>query len=247
MRTVDLNCDVGEGCGNDRELMKYISSANIACGYHAGNVDTMRETVELAMKNGVAIGAHPGYKDAANFGRTQMSLSPDEVFELMTEQMSALKKICDELGANLHHMKPHGALYNQAAKDKTLAAAIAKAVAAFDRDLILYGLSKSLLISEAEAANLRTASEVFADRGYRRDGSLAPRSEPGAVITDTDQSVSQVMQMVSMATVTTPDGEVVPIVADTICIHGDGEHAIAFARAIRGELDAHGVQIRSPY
>jgi UPF0271 protein len=247
MRTIDLNCDMGEGCPNDAQLMKYISSANIACGYHAGDADTMRRTVELAMEHSVAIGAHPGYRDAANFGRTPLSLSREEVFALVTEQIVALKQICDQLGAVLHHVKPHGALYNQAAKDKGLANAIARAVAEFDRDLIFYGLSNSFLISEAEDANLRTASEVFADRTYRTDGGLTPRSEPGAVITDSYRSLAQVMQMVQTSTVATRDGEIIPIDADTICVHGDGESAVEFAQAIRRELDAQGINVQAPY
>ena len=247
MRIVDLNCDMGEGCPNDAELMKLISSANIACGYHAGDADTMRRTVELAIENKVAIGAHPGYKDLESFGRLPMSLSPDEVFDLVIDQVSALKQICAELGSTLHHVKPHGALYNQAAKDKDLAATIAKAVAELESDLILYGLSGSFLISEAEAMNLRTASEVFADRTYQRDGSLTPRSEADALITDRDRSLDQVRQMIKMRTVTTAKGETVPIVADTVCLHGDGEHAVEFAQAIRQMFKTERIKVQFPY
>lgn len=246
MRTVDLNCDMGEGCPNDAELMRYVSSANIACGYHAGDAETMTTTVELALANKVAIGAHPGYRDRENFGRTSISLAPEEVIELVTEQIRSLDEICMRLGARLHHVKPHGALYNQAAKDKDLAAAIAKAVAGFDSDLVLCGLSGSYLISEADAAGLTTASEVFADRTYRPDGSLTPRSEPNALITDVRRCVDQVLQMVETQTVTATDGTKIGIKADTVCVHGDGEHAVEFARAIRGALSDAGVGISSP-
>lgn len=246
MRTVDLNCDMGEGCPNDAELMRYVSSANIACGYHAGDAETMRRTVELALAGNVAIGAHPGYRDRENFGRTNISLRPEEVIDLVTDQIRSLNDICGQLGAKLHHVKPHGALYNQAAKDKDLAAAIAEAVASFDNDLILCGLSGSYLISEAESAGLITASEVFADRTYRPDGTLTPRTEPNALITDVRRCVDQVVQMVKTQTVTAANGSTIGIKADTVCVHGDGEHAVEFARAIREALSDAGVGILSP-
>lgn len=246
MLTVDLNCDMGEGCPNDAELMRYVSSANIACGYHAGDAETMRRTVELAVAGSVAIGAHPGYRDRDNFGRTSISLPPDEVIDLVTAQIESLNEICVRQGARLHHVKPHGALYNQAAKDKDLAAAIAEAVESFDRNLILYGLSGSYMISEAESAGLRTASEVFADRTYRPDGTLTPRSEPNALITDVRQCVEQVIQMVGSRTVRATGGDTIELKADTICLHGDGEHAVEFARAIRGALSDADVGILSP-
>jgi UPF0271 protein len=236
MPTVDLNCDMGEGCGNDAELMKYITSTNIACGYHAGDKETMKTTVELALPNNVAIGAHPGYMDRENFGRTSMSLSPAEVADLVTDQIAALDEICSQAGARLHHVKPHGALYNQAARDRELAAAIAEAVLKFNPDLILYGLSGSLSIIEAEAAGLGAASEVFADRTYRADGTLTPRSEPNALIDDVGKAVTQVSRMVNEGTVTATTGETIPIRAETICIHGDGQHALEFARAIHMAL-----------
>ena len=243
--TIDINCDLGEGCGNDAELMPLISSANIACGFHAGDEDTMRRTVELAISNGVAIGAHPGYPDRENFGRTEMSLSETEVFEIVAEQIHTLKRICETQGAALHHVKPHGALYNQAAKNAELSAAIARAVAETDVDLILYGLSGSYLISEAENIGLRTASEVFADRTYQNDGTLTPRSQSDALITDNDTSVAQVLQMIEQQSVTSTSGEPVPLRAETICIHGDGEHAVSFASRIRTALLDEGFVIRA--
>ena len=245
MRSIDLNCDLGEGCGNDAELMRFISSANVACGFHAGDESTMRRTAELAVENGVAIGAHPGYRDRENFGRTPMSLPTSEVSEIVREQIIAMKNICDSLGVRLHHVKPHGAMYNQAARDKRLAAAIAETVASVDEKLVLYGLSKSFLITEAEAIGLRTASEVFADRTYQPDGTLTPRTESNALITDDLKSVEQAMRMVNEGSVVSTTGESVPIIADTICLHGDGENAVEFAKAIREALSASHVAVRS--
>jgi UPF0271 protein len=244
MLTVDLNCDMGEGCGNDAELMKYISSANIACGFHAGDRATMSETVELALAHDVAIGAHPGYRDLENFGRTAMSLPLHEVFAIVAEQIEALRQVCGTHGAVLHHVKPHGALYNQAARDHELAAAIAKAVASVDRDLILYGLSGSALISEAESAGLKTASEVFADRTYQRDGNLTPRTQPDALITAGEKAVAQALQMIRSQTVTATTGETLSIKADTLCIHGDGEHAVEFAAALHQAFEDLAITIR---
>jgi UPF0271 protein len=231
--------------GRDAELMDYVSSVNIACGFHAGDAGTMRETVETAMEKGVAIGAHPSYPDLQGFGRRNMALSPQEVFDIVLYQVAALKGICESFGGTLHHVKPHGALYNQAAKDSALSAAIAKAVSRIDRNLILYGGSGSFLISEAEAAGLKTGSEVFADRTYQADGSLTPRTRPDALIHDTDKATAQVLQMVRSQSVTAIDGETVPLKAETICIHGDGENALEFARAIREKLEQNGIRISS--
>ena len=243
---IDLNCDMGEGCGNDGELMKYISSANVACGFHAGDLDTMRRTVELAMNHGVAIGAHPGYRDRENFGRTPASLSTAEVVDIVAEQIATLKTVCEEFGASLHHVKPHGALYNQAAKDRELAAAIAEAVHGADPGLILYGLSGSFLISEARGRGLVAASEVFADRTYQPDGSLTPRTETDALIIASKDAAAQALQMVKLKTVTATTGETISIRADTLCIHGDGEHAVAFAKQIRRVLEESGITIQQP-
>jgi 5-oxoprolinase (ATP-hydrolysing) subunit A len=243
---IDLNCDMGEGCGNDAELMKYISSANIACGFHAGDVETMRRTVELAIAHEVAIGAHPGYRDRENFGRTAASLSRTEVVEIITEQIATLNAVCKEFDATLHHVKPHGALYNQAAKDRELAEAIAEAVHQANSELILYGLSGSYLISEAEARGLITASEVFADRTYKADGTLTPRSQPDALINKSKDAVDQALQMINSQTVNATTGETISIRADTLCIHGDGEHAVAFAKQIRRAFEASGIKIQ-PY
>ncbi len=244
--SIDLNCDLGEGCGNDAELMKYISSANIACSGHAGDAATMRRTVELALEKNVAIGAHPGYKDRSNFGRSAMDISREEIADLITEQVNALAKICGEFGTTIRHVKPHGALYNQSAKDPEIALAIAEAVKQIDGDLILFGLSGSHSIAEAERIGLRTASEVFADRTYQNDGSLTPRSEPNALITDTQASMEQVLNMIKYGRVRTTDGIMLSIVAETICIHGDGQHAVEFARSINKALAEEGFSVEGP-
>jgi 5-oxoprolinase (ATP-hydrolysing) subunit A len=230
--SVDLNCDMGEGFPHDEQLMKFVSSINIACGFHAGDTTVMRKTVELAVKAGVAIGAHPSFRDLENFGRKETLISPDEVSDIVFYQILNMKSICEDFGVKMHHVKPHGALYNQAAKDAKIAAAIAEAVKQLDENLILYGLANSYLISEAEKIELRTASEVFADRTYHIDGSLTPRSNANALITDVNLSLAQVLEMVQHQQVTTTNGEVVKIKAETICIHGDGENALEFAKEI---------------
>ena len=248
MLRVDLNCDMGESfgawkMGNDAELMNYVSSVNIACGFHAGDASTIKRTVELAVAKGVAIGAHPSYPDLQGFGRRNMAMPPQEIFDIVLYQAAALKGITESLGGRLHHVKPHGALYNQAVKDAEIAAAIARAVHNLDPDLVLVGLSGSTSISEADRIGLRTASEVFADRTYQADGSLTPRTQPDALISDVDRAVSQAIAMVREHSVTALNGEVIAIKADTICIHGDGPNALAFAQRIRRELDAHGIAV----
>jgi len=241
--TIDLNCDVGEGCDNDADLMQYISSANIACGYHAGDADTMKRTVDLALENGVAIGAHPGYADRENFGRSNLVLPPREVYNLVTDQIATLDEIVIRSGGKLSHVKPHGALYNQAARDSQLANTIAEAVCDFDDSLILYGLANSLSISAATALDLKTANEVFADRTYQTDGSLTPRTEPNSLIDDTKTAITQVLDMIKYGRVRSTEAIMVSITADTVCIHGDGEHAVDFAKAINSELKRTGVTI----
>ena len=229
---IDLNCDMGEGIGKDELIMPFISSANIACGYHAGDEDTMKRTVELVMKYNVAIGAHPSFFDRENFGRTDIRLPLGEVYDLVTKQIHLLNEITKTAGANLHHVKPHGALYNMAARAKPLAAVISLAVKDVDDKLFLYGLSGSHLIKEAQKLGVKTVSEVFADRTYQDDGRLTPRTKTGALIDNSDKALQQVLQMIKEGTVTTVSGKIIPIVAETICIHGDGEHAVEFAKAI---------------
>lgn len=230
---IDINCDTGEGIGNDEDLMPYITSASIACGYHAGDGQTMRDTVLLAKEYGVAIGAHPSFDDRENFGRIEMDCTPAEVYDLVVHQVKLLEQIAVECEAYLHHVKPHGALYNMAARDQRLARAIARAVRDCDNELVLYGLSGSFLISEGKAVGLHTCSEVFADRTYQDDGSLTPRKEPGAVITDVEQALQQVRQMVQEGVVTSVNGVQVPINVGTVCIHGDSPKAVEMAKAIR--------------
>jgi UPF0271 protein len=245
MRTIDLNCDMGEGLSNDSMIMPWISSVNIACGYHAGDEETMRRTVELTLQNGVSIGAHPGFADKANFGRTEMQLSLTEVSELVAAQVFILQKIANEFGVKLHHVKPHGALYNMAAKDAMLANAIAKTVHDIDSGLVLYGLSGSYSISEAKKIGVKTASEVFADRTYQDNGNLTPRTQPNALIETEEASLQQVLQMIEQKTVTSVNGKQVPIQAETICLHGDGAYAVAFAKNIYYTLQQNQVGIKS--
>jgi len=251
MLSIDLNCDMGESfgawrMGNDTELMNYVSSVNVACGFHAGDASAMRKTVETALKKGVAIGAHPSFPDLQGFGRRSMVLSTQEIFDIVLYQVSALKGVCEAFGAKLNHVKPHGALYNQAAKDSGIAAAIVEAARAIDKNLVFYGLSGSCLISEAEKLGLKTASEVFADRTYQADGSLTPRSAPNALIKDGGRAVSQILQMIKEQTVSAINGEKVALKAETVCIHGDGENALEFARMIREKLINDNIQIRRP-
>jgi UPF0271 protein len=245
MLTIDINCDLGEDTGFDDALMPFISSANIACGYHAGDEETMKHTVESAIKNNVAIGAHPSFFDRENFGRTAMHLPTDEIYDLIILQLRTIDKIAASMGAELHHVKPHGALYNMSAKDPMIAKIIAQAVKDFNDRVILFGLSGSDSISAARAIGLKTASEVFADRTYQDDGSLTPRSESNAMIEEVDKSAQQSLQMVRERVVTTVNGKTIPIIADTICIHGDGKHAVDFAKAIHKALKKEGVKIKT--
>jgi len=241
--TIDINCDLGEGYPNDAELMPLISSANIACGFHAGDEETMRKTVALAIENGVSIGAHPGYDDRVNFGRTPKQLSFGEIHDLVIEQILLLRAVCDIFGAKIGHVKPHGALYNQAARDREISAAIVEGIRAISPGLIFYGLPNSVMIEEADRVGLRTASEVFADRTYRRDGTLTPRTDPDALIDDIETCKLHVLRMVREQSVISTDGTVVPIKADTICIHGDGDHAVEFASAVHRTLTDEGIKI----
>jgi len=246
MAYIDLNCDMGEGRDTDAAIMPFISSANIACGYHAGNRDIMLRTATLARQHQVAIGAHPGFADKENFGRAEQQLPDNALYDLVTTQVYALQVICRSLQAPLMHVKPHGALYNMAARTPAMARIIAKAVHDVDPQLCLFGLSNSALIQAARDAGLKAASEVFADRTYQDDGTLTPRSHSSALIDNEAQAIQQVLQMVTGQKVTSVNGHTVPIVAETICIHGDGAHAIAFARALHTALHDHHLTIRHP-
>jgi UPF0271 protein len=245
---IDLNSDLGESfgpwpMGQDATLMDSISSANVACGFHAGDPGAMRQTIALARDKGVAIGAHPGFPDLVGFGRREMKATPAEVEDFVLYQVSALAGMARAQGVTLQHVKAHGALYNMACKDRALADAIARAVAAFDRALILFGLPNSELLRAGEAAGLPVAAEVFADRAYDPDGSLTSRSKPGSVIHDAQQVVQRAVRMVRERNVIAVDGSTIALRADTICLHGDTPGAAALAGAVRKGLEAAGVQI----
>jgi UPF0271 protein len=245
MPSIDLNCDMGEGIGNDARIMPFISSANIACGFHAGNEATIKQTIELALHHHVAIGAHPSFDDKANFGRTEMHIPLDNLYDLITKQVHLLQKFTTQQGAKLHHVKPHGALYNMAANNIQMSHTIAKAIKDVDDTLILYGLSNSHLITEAENMGLHIASEVFADRTYQDDGKLTPRSQSNALIEDLETSLQQVLQMIEQKTVSTSTGKTISIKADTVCLHGDGSHAAQFAEHIYHSLKQKGIAIKA--
>lgn len=248
MYKVDLNCDMGEAfagykLGPDAEIMPLISSANIACGWHAGDPHVMRRTVELALQHNVGIGAHPGHPDLMGFGRRNMGLTPAELKDYVIFQVGALYGFVRALGGRLQHVKAHGAMYNQAAADQTLARAFAEAVASFDQELVVVGLANSYLVTESERLGLPTASEVFADRGYLPNSALVPRSQPGAILHDSELVVQRVFGMVKDAQVTANNGEVIQLRADTICVHGDTPEALEHLRALRTGLAREGIQV----
>lgn len=251
MKTIDLNADVGESfgawrMGGDDAVIAAVSSVNIACGYHAGDPATMRRTVALALGHGVAIGAHPSLPDLAGFGRREMKVTPDDVYGFVLYQVGALHGVASAAGARLRHVKPHGALYNMAARDPALAEAIARAVHDFDRRMILVGLAGSASIDAAREAGLQAVAEAFCDRRYRADGTLAPRGEPGAVIDDVDAAIAQALDIAARGEATTIDGGRVAIAADTLCVHGDGPRAGELARGLRRALDAAGIPVAAP-
>ena len=245
---LDFNCDLGESfgawrMGEDEQILAHVTSANIACGFHAGDPATMRRTVQAALAHGVALGAHPSLPDLQGFGRREMQIDPAEAYDIVLYQVGALAGFSRALGASLHHVKPHGALYNMAAREPALAEAIARAVRDFDPALILYGLAGSELLGAGRALGLRTASEVFADRTYQPDGSLTPRARPDAILGDLAAALAQVERMVMHGEVRATDGSVVAVQADTLCIHGDGPGAVLFARALRSALQTMGVEV----
>lgn len=245
MLTIDINCDLGEGFLHDYQLMPFISSANIACGFHAGDANTMKKTIDLCLIEEVAIGAHPGFNDKANFGRKNIYLTDNQLFDLIAEQIELMQRYCRSEGTLLHHVKPHGALYNMAAADENMSRIIATVIKELDASLILYGLSGSHLIKEAKKMGLQTAAEVFADRTYQTDGSLTPRTQFNALITNTQDALNQCLQMIETNSVHTVDGKSIPIKADTICIHGDGEHAVDFAKAIHHTFNINHIHLKT--
>lgn len=250
MYKVDLNCDLGESFGNyklglDGEVIKYISSANIACGYHASDPLVMSETVKLAKENNVSIGAHPGFPDLMGFGRRNVAVSPAEAKSYILYQIGALDAFCKANGTKLVHVKPHGALYNMAASDIKLAKAICEGIYEYDKNLIILALSGSKMIEAAKDVGIKYASEVFADRAYEDDGSLVSRRKEGAVIHDEDLAVSRVIRMIKEKKVTTISGKDITISADSVCIHGDNEHALEFARKMRAAFEKEGIVVSS--
>lgn len=250
MLKVDLNSDLGESfgaykIGNDEKIIPLVTSSNIACGFHASDPVVMAKTVKLAKEAGIGIGAHPGYPDLMGFGRRNMNCSPSDVKAYVTYQVGALKAFCDAEGVKMQHVKPHGALYNTAAKDPALAMAIAEAVKSIDPSLILMGLAGSESIKAAEAIGLKTASEVFADRAYEDDGSLRARTKEGAMIEDEEECIRRVVRMVKEGKVTTYTGNDIDIKADSICVHGDGEKALLFVQKIGETMKAEGVELAS--
>lgn len=248
MDRIDLNCDLGESygayrLGMDADIIPLISSANVACGFHAGDFNTMAKTAKLCAESGVSIGAHPGFPDLQGFGRRNMTLSPAEVQNLITYQLGALDAFCRSVGGKLQHVKPHGALYNMAAKSAELSRAICQGIYAFNSSLILLGLSGSEMLRQAKEIGLPCAAEVFADRAYEEDGNLVARSKPGAMITDEDEAVSRVIGMIRHHRVTAVTGKEIEICPDSVCVHGDSEKALLFVKKIRAALEQEGIAI----
>jgi UPF0271 protein len=247
MQTVDLNADMGEGFGryrlDDAALMSLVTSASVACGFHAGDPIVMRETVELALAGGVAIGAHPGYPDLVGFGRRDLMASAAEVEAYVVYQIGALMGVCEAAGAVLSYVKPHGALYNRAARDGNTADAIVRAIRSVNPSLALLALAGSEMLAAADRAGIRGVSEVFLDRAYRADGSLVPRSEPAALLTDLDEIASRALRMVQKGEVEAIDGTTVRVQPESMCAHGDGPNAAAIVRAVRSRLEGAGVLI----
>ena len=246
--TVDINCDLGESfgrykLGEQEEILRYVTSANIACGFHAGDPSVMRETVELAIKHNVQIGAHPGLPDLNGFGRREMNISAQEAYDMVVYQIGALQGFLTTKGVKMQHVKPHGALYNMASINRELAEAIARAVYDVSPNLLLYGLASSELTAAGEKIGLTTVHEVFADRTYQRDGTLTSRSQQNAIITDETIAMAQIIEMVKEGTVTSVQQTKVALKADSICVHGDTSHAVAFAKLARMRLEQEGIQV----
>lgn len=247
MKTIDLNCDLGEGGGQDAELMPLITSANIACGAHAGDAATMRATVALAMRHGVAIGAHPGFADRANFGRVELALDAEAIAALVVEQVTRLQEIAQAAGAAVRHVKLHGALYNRVSRDRVLSEAVVRAVRATERNPVLYVLAGSELERVArQSPDFTVVPEAFADRTYQRDGTLTPRQRPDALIHSPEAAAAQVRGIVREGLVRATDGADVRLRAGTICVHGDAPGAAAVLRALREELAADGIELAAP-
>ena len=249
MFAIDLNSDLGESfgaykIGRDTDVIPLVSSANVACGFHAGDPTIMAETAKLCMDAGIGIGAHPGYNDLVGFGRRNMSVSPKDVKSLIIYQVGALDAFCKACGISLCHVKPHGALYNMAAKDAALAEAICEGIYAYNPSLILMGLSGSCMVAAAKKLGLPYAAEVFADRAYEDDGTLVARTKPGAMISDEDEAVSRVIGMIKNHSVTSINGNEIEICPDSVCVHGDSEKALLFVKKIRAALEKENISIK---
>ncbi|MEA3192320.1 MAG: 5-oxoprolinase (ATP-hydrolyzing) subunit [Betaproteobacteria bacterium] len=249
MKKIDLNCDMGESygawkMGDDASIMPLITSANIACGFHGGDPATIRKTVRLAVDNGVAIGAHPSLPDIQGFGRRVMKISPQDMYDLVVYQAGAVEAFARAAGAKLRHIKCHGALYNMAATDEGLSEAMARA--AKDLDVMVYALSNSTMMKVVQKKGVKTLAEVFADRGYSDDGTLAPRDKPGGMIEDAQKSVQQALGMIEGGYVTSLSGKRVPVAADTLCLHGDQPGAVSFARELRKTFAEKGIKLEAP-
>jgi UPF0271 protein len=248
---IDINCDMGESygawkMGDDAAVMPYISSANIACGFHGGDPATIRATVKLAVEHGVAVGAHPSLPDLQGFGRRAMKISPQDMYDLVLYQAGAVEAFARAAGVRLHHVKCHGALYNMAANDDALSEAMARAVKDLGSGVILYALSNSAMMRTAQKQGVRVAGEVFADRGYADDGTLAPRGRPGAMIEDANLAAARALEMVEKRYVTSLSGKPIPVSPDTLCVHGDQPGAVGFAKAIRKLFAERGVAVAAP-
>ena len=243
---VDLNADLGEGAGHDEELLGLVTSANIACGFHAGDANTMRQSIETARDRNVAVGAHPSLFDRENFGRKELPVKPDEVFEAVVYQLGIFQAIAEAAGVRPNHVKPHGALYNMAVRDEPLADAIGRAIASIDKKLILFAPQNTALSRAGEKNGLQIAHEVFADRNYMSDGSLVSRTRPDALLHDPAEAAPRVIRMLREGKVRSIDGVDVDVRAETICLHGDNPEAVDFARTLQSRLEKEGVVIRSP-
>jgi len=242
---IDINCDLGEGMTHDAEIMPFISSANIACGFHAGDVGTIKATIDLCLQHDVHIGAHPSFDDRANFGRTEIKLSDEELYDMVTFQIQLLDHAAKKAGASLHHVKPHGALYNMAAGNRQMAFIISTAIHDYNDELILYGLANSLLIEEGLLAGLKVYRETFADRTYQDSGQLTSRSQKYALLENEEKVSKQVIQILK-GSINSVHGKEIHLEADTICIHGDGHHALSFAKCIYTTLEENGIQLMKP-
>ncbi len=248
---IDINCDMGESygawkMGDDAAVMPYITSANIACGFHGGDPATIRTTVKLAVEHGVAVGAHPSLPDLQGFGRRAMNISPQDMYDLVVYQAGAVEAFARAAGVRLHHVKCHGALYNMAANDEALSDAMARAVKDLGSGVLLYALSNSGMMRTAQKQGVRVAGEVFADRGYADDGTLAPRGRPGAMIEDANLAAARALEMVEKRYVTSLSGKPIPVSPDTLCVHGDQPGAVSFAKAIRKLFSERGVAVAAP-